>query len=437
MLLEFTVKNYKSFKDAQTLSLIATKDDAHPEALIHPDPKVFDGAVLKCVGIFGPNASGKSNLVAALGQFRRLIRDAYVGDRVRDVSYTPFRLDSESQNAASVFELHFIYEDRRFAYEVGISRRTQVESERLLEYSGSRRHRTLFERSEPNASTMRFPAWEGRAKEIAEQTRTDRLFLSTAAQLNHPFAWSLQDGILGQVKTADSMPSMWGSLDTTSRLGLTLAMGSRDVHERIQNFIRHADLGLSEVRIIDHADPGKPMMTATQTGSDGVGHDLQSQSHSFEPRFIHQGAGTDGLTVEAEFGYYEESEGTQALYSITTLLLDALHAGRTVALDELGSNFHSALSAEIVSAFSSAKNTTGAQLIFTSHDTTLMDLDLLRRDQIWLTSKGRSGATSLYSLSDLKGVRKDLDVQANYLAGRFGAVPFLDDLFRGEGANEP
>ncbi len=183
-------------------------------------------------------------------------------------------------------------------------------------------------------------------------------------------------------------------------------------------FLRHADLGIQGLEIdMMEVKTGRPIYRGgtLPTVEEFV------QNH-YEPRFLHAG---DGETTE-RFGLENESQGTRRLFAMMPYFFEILREGQLAVIDELGASLHPSLVREIIRAFHDPElNPKGAQLVFATHDTTLLSGQLFRRDQVWFTEKDASGATDLYSLNDIKGVREDESFEKGYLRGRYGAIPFF------------
>ncbi|WBB73321.1 ATP-binding protein [Micromonospora sp. WMMD1128] len=392
MLLRFRATNFASLRDEAELSLVAT--DEHPDLAVRPVPRERLNA-LPVVGIFGPNASGKSNVVKALGFARdavRLSHQRWLPEEPIPGRW-PFRLDADSGSRPSEFVFDFVVDDVR--YEFGFSLDDEaIRQEWLYAFPKGRRQVYL----EREGNSLHFGNHlTGPRELIAETVRPNSLFLSAAAALNHPQ--------LGRIYRWFSPRQMIAAEhEPTPR---------RPPHclpdDRMLALMRFADLGIVGAEIVQRDGGGAP--------------------GPMEPKieFLHS-ASTEG--GEATMPWQWESAGTRNWFDLLQLAVRALDAGGLLAIDDLGSELHPLLTAAFVRLFHEpATNPRGAQLIFNSHDVGLLGRhrDIrLARDQVWLTEKDETGASRLYPLSEFR-VRGGLDdVEGRYLKGRYGAVPFLD-----------
>lgn len=391
MLLRFRVTNFASLRDEAELSLIAA--DEHPDLAVRPVPREKLSA-LPVAGIFGPNASGKSNIIKALGFARdavRLSHQRWLPEEPIPGRW-PFRLDHESGNLPSEFVFDFVVENVR--YEFGFSLDDEVIRQEWL-YAFPKGRRQIY--LERDGASLHFGNnLTGPRELIAETVRPNSLFLSAAATLNHPQ--------LSKIYRWFSPRQMIASGDVSI---------ARPPHvlpdDRMLALLRFADLGIVGAALVQReSEPG--------TGPTEPQIELVHSAHT-----------EDG---KAALPWQWESAGTRSWFDLLQLAVRALDAGGLLAVDDLGSELHPLLTAELIRLFHEPDtNPHGAQLIFNSHDVGLLGRHRnlrLSRDQIWLTEKDSGGATRLYPLSEFR-VRGGLDdVEGRYLKGRYGAVPFLD-----------
>lgn len=424
MLIEFSVGNFRSFKEIVTLSMVAAKLSSKDKAL--DENNVFEAAgappLLTSAAIYGANASGKSNLVAAMAFMREFALNSHKETQPTGaIDAERFRLSLATINQPSHFEIVFVVDGTRYRYGFDVTPE-RVEREWLF-LVPSRREAWLFERvGDEIVLSERFR--EGR--EIEARTRSNALFLSVVAQFNGPIAqrvlrWFRQIGIASGLQDESMLYYTLNSfLDGTHR-------------DDVRELIRRLDLGIEDVvveRISAPAELGLP---------DGAPEALRTvltalrelpDSNLYAVRMIHgqNGNGDASATQETFDLNVHESAGTRKLFSMAGPLMKALDEGRLLVIDELDARLHPLMTREIIALFNSRQtNPQHAQLIFTTQDTNLLDNRLLRRDQIWFTEKNRQGATQLYSLAEFK-VRNDEAFERNYIQGRYGAVPFLGDL---------
>lgn len=409
MLVEFRLRNYRCFKDEQVLSLVANADDSLLQNLITDVPN-FKGNLLRSVAIYGPNASGKTTILDALNAVKRMVTESASAKPDDLLAVEPFLLDPATRDAPTAFELTFIHEGVRYQYGF------EIDAERVyqeyLYFVPRGRRATLFEReydAETDQDGYYFgPSLKGPRQQVSEATRPNALFLSVGASLNldalkEPYAW-FRSGLGGiQAYRISS--------------GYRLTLDER-LHEPIKKVLELADLGIGDYRIEPPLEEAKRVVLVR------VVLDEEEDAHREPARRIvmcHKAVNGEEVCIPLD----RESKGTFQLFALSTFLLDALFGGTTLYVDELDASLHPELARAIIKLFHhSESNAKGAQLIFNTHDTTLMDNDLFRRDQIWFTEKDADGAAHLYSLLDFSP-RRDASLAKGYLQGRYGALPFL------------
>lgn len=403
MLVEFRLRNYRCFKDEQVLSLVASADSSLPENLITEVPNL-NGNLLRSVAIYGPNASGKTTILDALHTVQNLVRTSARGMPEDELPMEPFLLDPVTRDAPSAFELTFIHEGVRYQY--GFEADSQRIHREYLYSAPAGRTAFLFERE---ADHYRFGSlFRGPRKQLAEATRQNALFLSMAANANHPtlsvpYAWFARTLHGVQAQRVANAPVL--------RIDESL-------HERIRALLKIADLGIDDYRI-------DPMPSAQKR----LELWFVPPSSDSELRKVDKVSILMTHTVEGQetvdIPLHSESQGTFQLFALSTGLLGALLGGEVLYVDEIDASLHPTLVRSILLLFSHPQiNDKGAQLIFNTHDTTLMDNDLFRRDQIWFTEKDAEGAAHLYSLLEFSP-RKDASLAKGYLQGRYGALPIV------------
>jgi uncharacterized protein len=410
MLQQFTVANWASFKNEATLSLEASADDEHPESVI----EAFDIRLLKSAVVYGANASGKSNLMTAINFFRTFVLTSSRETQVEEeIQVKPFKLSTDCDGKPSRFEIIFFQESTKYRY--GFEADNHCIHTEWLFSSSSSREAELFTREKDKIAFNSDRFKEG--KGLDEKTRPNALFLSVVAQFNGEIATAILKWFrnLGFISATRNPGLRW----TVERLNDPLFAA------RVVEMSRVADLGISNlISKLSHyteADlPGMP--EASRKGFVG-------SLKNIELKTVHQKFDSDknpNSLIEFDFEK-NESEGTKKFLAMIGPLIDTLEDGKVLVIDELDARMHPLLSRAIVSLFNSAKNNKNAQLIFATHDTNLLNRDFFRRDQIWFTEKDAFGATSLYSLSEIK-VRKDASFGKDYILGKYGAVPFIGDF---------
>ncbi len=413
MLLEFRIRNYRSIRDEIVVSFVASKDkklaDTHLASTgIKSLPHVLRSAV-----VYGPNASGKSTLLQALFFMRAVVAEsATIMQPGQTFNVQPFRLDTEYAKQPTEFEITFLLDGVRHQYGFRLTPERIVD-EWLLVYRAAKPQQ-WFSRSfdeKTQSSVYEFSTHlTGPRKLWQETTRPNALFLSTAAQLNSEllgpiFRWLVEQPVyLGA--GLSPLP------DSTTEL-LQTDVGKRAVRD----FLTSADISISDVVSVSRPGFHQQIMI----GPDGPKFSREERE-LLMPQFVHK---TEHGS--ASFELHEESQGTQRLYALAAPVLDVLKNGRLLIVDELDSSLHPLLVRRLVNMFHNPElNSHCAQLLFSTHDTSLLDRNVFRRDQIWFTEKDRDQATRLYPLSDF-GPRETEAWEKGYLIGRYGAVPFFDE----------
>jgi AAA15 family ATPase/GTPase len=412
MLIEFRVKNFKSIRNEQVLSLVANKDPSFEDTHVIKTG-VYPSYVLKSAVIYGLNAGGKTNLLQALIFMRkRIITGYYSGreyDNKNDLISPPFKLDIVSRNEPSEFEITFISDKIRYQYGFSLSQ-TRIMEEWLLVYKSSK-PQEWFRRTvdkEKDEDIYKFSSYFKGQKDLwRKSTRKEALFLTVAVDLNceqlrPAFKWIHEINIF-----------------TDKRLNRRIISPKFDIDrdkENYLNFLLAADLGIMDIDVKTEKEKRKIFSADNMTDQTREFIELENK----RPVFIHP---HDGFNEVFEFD--EESGGAQKLFKLSFDILNLLKHGGILIVDELETNLHPMLLRFVIALFNSIENKKGAQLIFTTHNTSILDTkELFRRDQIWFVEKDNSQATVLYPLSDFCP-RKEADVESGYLTGRYGAVPYI------------
>jgi AAA15 family ATPase/GTPase len=439
MIVDFTVKNFRSIKEEQTLSLLASTStkDKESERTIH-SPNEPNIRLLRSALIYGANASGKTNLLRSLSAFTYFIlisSDLKVDDRIP--IYAPYRLDKNSQGEPSRFELEFISDDSiRYRYSVECTQ-VEVVFEELLFYP-HKQEALLFSR-EKGKPTKFGTQLRGPKKSIDSSTLENQLFLSKAANNNHEQLRGIYSFLKNSIRfhTGANSSNQHPSSFTTTKLWKD-NQDPKTFKNQIINLLLSSDLGISD--LVLEVDPNIESKVTfpefvPEEEKKQILEDLKARPMTYHK--LYEGEEEIG---NVRFELAEESDGTINMYEIAGKLIQILKNGWTLVVDELDSSMHTMLAAHIISLFEDPKiNVNGAQLIAATHDVSLLDPELLKRDQIWFTEKNKFGATELYSLDDFdkNQVRNDTNFGRWYLDGRFGALPLITPrLFNVKEENE-
>ncbi|MBR2255263.1 MAG: ATP-binding protein [Candidatus Methanomethylophilaceae archaeon] len=415
MLLDFSLENFGPFRDRTTFSLQATKRGEHQENVI-PCGTLKSG-ILSSVSVFGPNASGKSYLFQAFRALSSIVSDAFV-EGFRYPWYHPFKLDDTHAHGPISLGIRFIEEDIVYEYAVSFVK-DHVVSESLV-YRPMGRPRMVFRRCDGNET---FSPKQKKMKAFLTPAST---FLVIGAKYNDEVCAKVRNMILGLI--------ILESEDISHMAELSYAWASDDPSRKkaIIEGLRKADLGIVDFDSTEHVlDRESIRSEIPPTLFDRIPSDEDGKLKFGSIRLVHGFCDHGNETRRIPFEIELESTGTVCMFGMMGPLMDALMNGRTLIIDEFGSHLHPILTRWLVSQFSSENNPNRAQLVVMTHDVGLMDTDeLLRRDQIYFTDKDRrDGSSTLYCLSDFRGVRKDEIVLKSYLLGRYDAVPEV--TFRG------
>jgi hypothetical protein len=397
MLCQFTVRNFKSIRDAVTFDMQATAISEHEDRIIKDkDEELY----LPVSAVYGPNGGGKSNVLEALHSLvTKVLRPLYatsnneeIAIKMKKLVIEPFAFDEETRNKPTEFELFFRTEMAEYRYELTVKREI-IEYERLdrIKLDTGRRS-ALFERDE------------------------DEITLK---------------GAFARLKTSDELSD---TLPLLSYLGITYRK-----NEVVQDVLDWFD---EEINFLNYGNPMQELRMAVSKSEDVKKLMLQMiQEMDLDiVDFRVEEKENDRIEVftkhiideyEAELNLFDESSGTKKLFGLLPFIAKSLLKGTTLVIDELDAKIHPVLLKYLIMTFSDMeKNKKGAQLIFTSHDLSTMNSEVFRRDEIWFVAKGNRQNSKLYSLVEFKNkkgesVRKDAKFDKQYLEGKYGADPYL------------
>lgn len=399
MLLNFTVSNYRVFKDPASLSMEATFDKSHPDNVIVSE--ALKKRVLRTSVIYGANASGKTTFLNALSLMRNFVLSSAGHMPGVQLNHVPFAFDKDSLKKPTLLEADFVTNGMRYTYGFSYNRSCIVE-EHLFAYPNQKKKLVFARKRQSFEFTSNKKDQEANAKKV----RDNVLYLSVAAQFNHPESLEVYNWFMKKLFTVvNNNPSY---LEQTLRF----AKKNPRFKKLVMKASRIADFGI--VDVYDRAD-----MKEAQTAplSDVLIPEISDiwVSHSASGRKV-------DMPISAE------SSGTIRFLNIIGPAIAALTDGQTLIVDEIDLSFHTDVCLWLVKLFMDPEeNKNGAQLIFNTHDVELMNQELFRRDQVWFSIKDwEAYDADLRRLSDYKGIRKDLDLRKAYLNGVFGAKPFIE-----------
>lgn len=414
MFIRLAVENYMSICSNQVFDMEPSSYTEKIETnTIDWKSESDNQSLLSTTAIYGANASGKSNLISALDTMRILVVESAQWQVNKKLPYYPYKLSENSRTAPTELEVEFISNNVRFRY--GFS----YNSERILsEY--------LFAFPKKKAQKWFLRVWDGDSYQWeygrslvgekqtwANSTKKNSLFLSTAVQLNSkqlkdPFSWFVNGIAIAGVDG-------WGAGFTSKQCN------DSNEKSKIIQLLNDVDITIDDIAVeiedfhIDKLPADMPHAVKEQIAEKLEGEKM------FETKFIR--LDDDGKPVQFELE--EESDGTNRFFAFAGPWLDALSCGKTLFVDELNSNLHPLLVKHMVQLFHCKKsNPNNAQLIFTTHETSILNQSVFRRDQIWFMQKSEN-KSELYSLSDFKVRKEQENIEDRYLSGAYGALPFI------------
>lgn len=435
MLVKFAVENFRSFRDEVVLDMVASSESQHKHHVVE-DNQGKKVTILRAAAIYGANASGKSNLVDAMNFARNFIINGTKSDQ--KIPIIPFKLDSSSNEKPSKFEFIIKYKGILYTYGFVIDKSNVLEE--WLYVVQNKRESLFFKRLTTDKGEASIKIGASFAKEnsdesqflqfVAKGTRHNQLFLTEANEKN-----------VGKVKDLLNWFKNVLVIITVDRDFSDFYYNNRNDMKFIGfvgYFLRNAGTGIEAIDIITEefkieAMPdilftsrlieGGNMLTAFKRSMKVMQGD--SEKREIMRIKTRHGNKKDKIFLEA----WEESDGTQRLLDYLPFLYSSCVTGdeKVLLIDELDRSMHPLLSRMIMSFFLRNEVTNKGQMIFTTHDTNLLDKDILRRDEIWFMEKDKDQNSHLYSLADFK-VRPDLSYGKGYLHGRFGAIPFIGDF---------
>ena len=406
MILEFSVKNFLSFKEKVTFSMIANSNKELNDNYV----EIGGNKVLKSAAVYGANASGKSNLFKILTLVVLMLRSSNSVDINAKLPLIPFKLDKGSVNKPSEFEIKFILDETRYVYGF-IADKDKIYDEYLYYYPNGRETK-IFDRTNINEYSYTQKD-EKILREIETKNAQNKFFLSTATNWNFDKTKAAYNFLTNGIGTCNN-------LEILKNMAYKMYETNPDyLKDFAIDFLQKADFNIEDYQISQIDVPGE-FLTAIP---EFITKTLPDKPKAYQVLFKHKNS-DNYLSID------EESLGTQMIFAFIPFLADSLKNKKVLIIDELDKSLHSFLVQYIVEIFNDAEiNKNGSQLIFNTHDTNLLDLNILRRDQIWFTEKNsETGESDLYSLSDFS-VRKQENVEKGYMLGRYGAVPFIKNDF--------
>ncbi len=408
MILEFSIANFLSFKNKVTFSMIANATKGLDDNYVLYDNK----KILKTAAIYGANASGKTNLFKIISTISYMLRRSNNIDVDSKLPIIPFKFNKNSKNKPSEFEIKFIAQNIRYVY--GFKADENVIYDEYLYYYPMGRETKIFDRT--NINDYSFPQKDERIlKDIVKKNAPNKFFLASATNWNYE-----------KTKIPYKFLSMniYNFSDLSSLKNIAIReylKNDKKLKSFALDFLKKADFNIEDYKVIETDVPSDVLAVIPDFIKTGM--KLKEAPKVFTALFKHKES-------DIELSFEEESMGTQMIFCFIPFIMNALNNKKVVIIDELDKSLHPYLVEMIVQMFNDPDiNKNGTQLIFNTHDTNLLKLNILRRDQIWFTEKDNySGVSDLYPLSDFS-VRKTENVEKGYMLGRYGAVPFIKNDF--------
>lgn len=420
MLIEFSVSNFRSIKNEQTLSMESDSGTTNLNNTFQPSP-YEKLRLLKTAVIYGPNASGKTNVIAAFYECCRFIvnsTDLKLDDPIR--GYQPFKLDRSSRTQPTGFKIVFLGKDH-LKYQYEISFNDQRILTEFLRFYPNGQEVILFTRTNGHAEVK---LGEGFLDKNIERTvLKNRLFLSESVN-------NRVNSQMGEIYSYFKNIEFWNLLNNLDMHVLAdkvseVAASNHRLGAKLSKLIRICDTQIDSTTIRER----KP---SEFQFPDDLSEEIKKKiidQNKYRVKTVHTVYDGDIAVGTENFDLNEESQGTKIVFAIGGIILKLLETGGVICFDEFNNSLHPKLCRFLVELFHNPhSNPNHAQLIFATHETTLLDKFVFRKDQIWFTEKNKRGETELFSASDFEGIQDNIPFQEWYLTGKFGAQPRIKEI---------
>lgn len=412
MLIQFNFKNYKGFKYDTSLDMTATSLKEHLYNLIN----INDEKILKIAAIYGANASGKSTVIEAFEFMTYFVINSFKNSTSNvDIPLKRFAFDKTSKQEPSEFEVFIKYKEDEYQYGFKLDNKRIIEEwlyKRDFRSKKTPKYKALFEREGKNiecANQLK------EAKSLAVITEENTLFLSICSNAKIPYVKDVMEWF------HDTIIVNMGNCEIEGLItrGVSSKIESREYQKELVNFLNAIDINIVDIKVEKL--------------------NIEGESNRYRIYSYHKMQGSDDLVA---IPFYEESSGTQKMFSLYELFKSSIQLGMPIFIDELDAKLHPLLMKYVLSMFHNEEiNKNGAQLIYTAHDDFTLNKDIFRRDQIWFVEKDIDSVATLYSLAEYKvgdkKVRNDASYNKDYLSGKYGAIPILNSFdIIGENENE-
>jgi hypothetical protein len=422
MIIEFRVKNFRSIKEEAVFSFEANASNLKESNIALIQGKAEDYRLTKSVAIYGANASGKTNVILAFAAFLGLIKTSHRNELGKKIDcYQPFAFDLQTKDAPCEFLILFILDGKKYKYEIKFNTEEILE-ENLFEYN-TKQETNLYKRERLDESIHtsvfgRSLAVEGVKKEVLK----NQLFISKFNIETH----SKLNPICAYFKTIDVERSQMQTQILNDKIAEEIVLDETSVlRKRLHKLMDTADIQIVDIKVeeVDEDDFVFPDKFPEEKKKKIIA------DNKWNIEFLHKNYDGEKQIDAVGIPLNEESLGTQILFGLGARILSKLENGGILIYDELDNSLHAHLSRLLVKIFNNPKsNPHNAQLIFTTHEMSIIDREMLRSDQIWFAEKNEFGSTELFSVQDFDGVREDAPFDKWYDAGRFGALPIIKSI---------
>jgi len=428
MLLEYNVSNFRSIYKEQSFNMIAVnsyKEMSDSNLIKYKDKQ----SLLKSTAIYGPNASGKSTLLESLDIFRDMVLDSFKYDINHNLPVVPFAFGENSKDEPTIFNIVFVEDAVKYELELLVDK-IRVLEENLIAYPKGK-PQEWYSRSY-NEDTLEYEYqyssfFKGQKKTWEKSTKKNTLYLSTAINLQEDENSQLSP-IYNWFKHKLTPISIHGWTDEETK-ELCIDSQSKDI---IVKFLQQAGIDVKDIEFkiekresfadeTEDASFSKILKELESLLESELSQEaLDKIKRNIKIRFVH----SNGISLDLS----EQSDGTKKLFAFASLWLKSLSNGKVLFCDELNDNLHPALVKLLVDMFNSQSNDNNAQLIFTTHETSILNQEVLRRDQVWFCERDSDLSTKIYPLSDFKPRKEHENIENSYLSGRYGAIPYFKKI---------
>jgi len=428
MLLEYYVSNFRSIYKEQSFNMIAVnsyKEMNNTNLIKYKDNQ----NLLKSTAIYGPNASGKSTLLESLDTFRDIVLNSFKYDINHNLPIIPFAFDKNSKNEPTIFNIVFVENKVKYELELLVDK-TRILEENLIAYPKGQPqewYSRCYDEDTLEYEYQYSSFFKGQKKTWEKSTKKNALYLSTAINLQDD-EYSQLSPIYNWFKDKLTPVSIhgWSNEETKE---LCLNVKSKDI---IVDFLQQAGIDIKDIEFKiekreSHAneiedDNFKKILHELESllESELSKESLEKIKRNIKIHFVH----SNGISLDLS----EQSDGTKKLFAFASLWLKSLSNGKVLFCDELNDNLHPALVKLLVDMFNSQYNDNNAQLIFTTHETSILNQEVLRRDQVWFCERDSDLSTKIYPLSDFKPRKEYENIENSYLSGRYGAIPYFKKI---------